>query len=108
MSAQAPCLRRRARHGRILPSVISSPYTTFLGVSQGIAKKLHGTIEEVRRRPRRLRAAAPSSGFPRSVRRTIRAGKDHAVAVGIAEPDLPVIRAAVVVRRVAVTGEDDF
>ena len=39
---------------------------------------------------------------------SIWARQDDGVAVGVAKPDFPVVRPAVAVRRVAVTGEDDL
>src|SRR6185437_16428141 len=46
--------------------------------------------------------------FPVPIRRAVWAGQDHCVTVRIANPQFPMVRAAIFIRRVAVTRQDHF
>src|SRR5262245_32464128 len=50
--------------------------------------------------------AAGAAG--RSAGRSVRAGEHHHIAVGVAQPALPVVRATVPGRWIAMTGQDDL
>ena len=45
---------------------------------------------------------------PHSISRSIGAGNDDHIAVGVSHPALPVIRSAIALRRVSVSRQDDF
>src|SRR5437667_12472754 len=45
---------------------------------------------------------------PISIRRSVRAGEHDRVAVGIAQPDFPMVRTAVTVGRIAMAWHDDL
>src|SRR6185295_16289577 len=57
-----------------------------------------------------LRGSSRSGGrgFPGSIRRSVRAGEHDSVAVGIAQPDFPMVWTAVTVRRIAMARKDDL
>jgi len=48
------------------------------------------------------------AGFPIPIRRSVRAGEHHRVTIGIAEPDFPMVRAAVAVGRITMAWHDDL
>jgi len=51
--------------------------------------------------PRCLFTKGISVGAPRSISRAVRAGDNHSVAVGVAHPTFPVIRAAIAIRGIS-------